>query len=282
MALHVLFYFSDSLPFLQTIFSLACHVVYLQNFSSTWPLISLTSPTFLASCALVIADHFIWFFYFARITSEVRHTRAYRAGNTHVPGFAEIASFFAICVWFTPLFLFLSLSANDNAIPTVSGKTVSFLWCFRMANFFIAEPLSPTAASALQTGQARVPLLRSIFSFFSLDGTYTRLRPRASRNDTSEGIIAPRSPNLPRSPLPQRSGTLPSSPSLRPTMYPPPPRSPGPRVQELDLASSTTNARDFRLDTPSGRLSARRGTGGESQGLGISLRRTASYMGDDR
>lgn len=149
------------------------------------------------------------------------------------------------------------------------------------ANIPIADPGSPTAASAIQTGHVRVSLLRSLFTFVSLDGTYSKLRPRPSRKDTSEGIIAPRSPNIPRSPLPQRSGTLPSSPLLRPTVYPPPPRSPGPRVQELDLASSTPNTRDFRLDTPSGRLSARRSTG-ESQGLGISLRRTASYMGDDR
>jgi len=118
MVLHVVFYFTDSLPLLQTVFSFCCHIVYLQNFSSTWPLISLTSPTFLASCALVIADHFIWFFYFARITGEARHLKAYRGINSHAPGFTEIASFFGVCVWFTPLFLFLSLSANDNALPT--------------------------------------------------------------------------------------------------------------------------------------------------------------------
>lgn len=121
MLLHVVFYFTDSLPLPQTLFSLICHIVYLQNFSSTWPLISLTSISFLASCALVIADHFIWFFYFARITNEARHVRTYRTKGAEVPGFTEIASFFAICVWYTPLFLFLSLSANDNALPVTSG-----------------------------------------------------------------------------------------------------------------------------------------------------------------
>lgn len=34
-----------------------------------------------------------------------------------VPNFGEIATFFGICVWLAPLFLFLSLSANDNALP---------------------------------------------------------------------------------------------------------------------------------------------------------------------
>jgi len=32
----------------------------------------------------------------------------------------DIAAFFGICVWFVPLFLFLSLSANDNALPSLS------------------------------------------------------------------------------------------------------------------------------------------------------------------
>ncbi|KAH9482775.1 Protein SVP26 [Psilocybe cubensis] len=126
MALHVVFYFTDSLPLLQTLFSLTCHIVYLQNFSSSWPLISLTSLSFLASCALVIADHFIWFFYFARITNEARHVRAHRSKIREAPGFTEIATFFAICVWYTPLFLFLSLSANDNALPTTAGFLIPY------------------------------------------------------------------------------------------------------------------------------------------------------------
>ncbi|KAF9006530.1 transmembrane adaptor Erv26 [Cyathus striatus] len=124
--LHVLFYFSDSLPLLQTAFSVTCHIVYLQNFSSSWPLISLSSLSFLASCALVIADHFIWFFYFARKTNEARHVRSYRASAAHIPGFTEIASFFGICVWLAPLFLFLSLSANENALPVSAGQLPGF------------------------------------------------------------------------------------------------------------------------------------------------------------
>lgn len=33
-------------------------------------------------------------------------------------GFMDVAAFFGICVWAAPLFLFLSLSANDNALPS--------------------------------------------------------------------------------------------------------------------------------------------------------------------
>ena len=46
----------------------------------------------------------------------------YRGPNSGVPGFSEIATFFAVCVWLAPLFLFLSLSAAENTLPTASGK----------------------------------------------------------------------------------------------------------------------------------------------------------------
>ncbi|KAF9464904.1 transmembrane adaptor Erv26-domain-containing protein [Collybia nuda] len=127
MVLHVIIYFSDSLPLAQTLFSIVCHIVYLQNFSATWPTISLTSISFLASCVFVIADHFLWFFYFSRVTQEARQLRTYRGPVPKVHGFSEIAAFFGICVWLAPLFLFLSLSANDNALPVSAGTSFPFI-----------------------------------------------------------------------------------------------------------------------------------------------------------
>ena len=126
IALHGVLYFTESLPFGHTIFSVFCHVVYLQNFSYTWPVISLTSVSFIGSCVFVITDHFLWFFYFSRASQDGRQSSARRYGTYQPPksthSFAEIATFFGICVWLAPLFLFLSLSANDNALPISAGK----------------------------------------------------------------------------------------------------------------------------------------------------------------
>jgi Transmembrane adaptor Erv26 len=110
---------------LQTLFSISCHVLYLQNLSPTWPLIELSSPTFIASCLGVVADHFLWFFYFARVSNEARRLRTYRVVVKEPPGFTEIAAFFGLCVWLVPLFLFLSLSANDHAIPMSAGESTN-------------------------------------------------------------------------------------------------------------------------------------------------------------
>jgi len=238
--LHVIFYFTDSLPILQTAFSAFCHVVYLQNFSNTWPFISLTSISFLVSCGLVVADHFVWFFYFARVTAEARHLRSYRGIHRRVPGFTEIASFFGLCVWFIPLFLFLSLSANDNALPMAANTS---------------SPMTPT----FTTTTPRVSLIRSILSYISFD-RIPRIASR--RRDKSEGILAPRTPVVPASPF--RSSTLPL-----------PPRSPVPRIQELDVPNYSMSS-NFKLDTPPRR------SGSQSSDTGISaasLRRHASFHG---
>lgn len=57
---------------------------------------------------LVFADHFLWFKYF----------------TTHYKPFMDIAAFFGLCVWLVPFAYFISLSANDNALPT-SGKSLN-------------------------------------------------------------------------------------------------------------------------------------------------------------
>ncbi|KAI8068699.1 transmembrane adaptor Erv26, partial [Gongronella butleri] len=100
VALHVLLCIFDRLPVLNLLFSIFCHGVYSLNLA-TFPFIRLTSVPFLSSCVLVFVDHFIWFKYFTR----------------HYRPFMDIASFFGVCVWLIPFTYFISLSANDNALP---------------------------------------------------------------------------------------------------------------------------------------------------------------------
>jgi hypothetical protein len=69
-------------------------------------LLSMTMTLFLSELVLVFADHFLWFKYF----------------TTHYKPFMDIAAFFGLCVWLIPFAYFISLSANDNALPMSSGK----------------------------------------------------------------------------------------------------------------------------------------------------------------
>ncbi|KAI9460263.1 transmembrane adaptor Erv26-domain-containing protein, partial [Lactarius psammicola] len=173
ISIHVLLAFTDALPFHKVAFSILCHVVYLQNFSHTWPVISLSSPSFVASCILVVADHFMWFFHFARRTHEARQAahKAYRGGPVVRPPTSATWRPFRALRLAHPLFLFLSLSANDNTLPT---------------------SVNPRFLPSRNDHPARSSLFRLMFGFVP------RLRRASSR--TAEGLIAPPSPGIP--PLP--------------------------------------------------------------------------------
>lgn len=70
---------------------------------------------------LVLLDHYVWFRHFtdAQIQSY-RQASYYEPAD--VPSFTMIASYFGICVWFVPFCLFVSLSAGDNVLPTMSTE----------------------------------------------------------------------------------------------------------------------------------------------------------------
>ncbi|KAJ3328404.1 erv26 super protein [Blyttiomyces sp. JEL0837] len=93
---------ADGFPVVRTLISLGCHGVYsllLEKF----PNIQLEDPIFIATCVLVIFDHFLWFFFFTH--------------NYH--RFSEIATFFGIIVWLIPFMYFISLSANEYTLPAI-------------------------------------------------------------------------------------------------------------------------------------------------------------------
>ncbi|KAG6378768.1 DUF396-domain-containing protein [Boletus reticuloceps] len=197
ITLHLLLYVTDSLPLLQTLFSIICHCIYLQNFSTHWPLISLSSISFISSCALAIANHFMWFMHFSHLARDARQSYRHRGSLPNAPGFTDMATFFGICVWLVPLFLFLSLSANDNALPTSSGIMDS----------------SSRSPSLVGARQPKSSLFKSMFSVFSKD--------RILASDKSVGLITPPpTASAPIYPLPS-----PSASSLHSSFLPPPPRS---------------------------------------------------------
>ncbi|KAL3230972.1 Protein SVP26 [Nakaseomyces bracarensis] len=113
----VLLWALDGLPLKLVALSIVSHIVYKQNLVR-FPIISLASPTFISSCILVVLNHYLWFRYFNHI--EIPPQFAY--DPNYMPrkraSFAEVASFFALCVWFIPFALFVSLSAGDYLLAT--------------------------------------------------------------------------------------------------------------------------------------------------------------------
>lgn len=122
LGIYVLLWVFDGFPFLLTAFSMATYYVYLQNLTK-FPYINLTGPVFISSCVLVVINHILWFRHFNSLTVAPPQMRM-DSGFTpnKVPSFAEVASFFGICVWFIPFALFVSLSASDNLLPTMTNE----------------------------------------------------------------------------------------------------------------------------------------------------------------
>lgn len=120
IGIYVLLLLFDSFPFKLSVFSICSYLIYLQNLRH-FPFISLSSPTILASCVLVVVNHYLWFKHF----NDIEVPPQFRYDPNYIPrrraSFTEIASFFGICVWFIPFALFVSLSAGDNVLPTTTA-----------------------------------------------------------------------------------------------------------------------------------------------------------------
>ncbi|CAG9835578.1 unnamed protein product [Diabrotica balteata] len=74
------------------------HFVILRNF----PYVVFLSLEFIATVVFIILNHYLAFSYFA----TVYHT------------FSEVLAYFTLFLWLVPFALFVSLSANDNVLPT--------------------------------------------------------------------------------------------------------------------------------------------------------------------
>eukprot|EP01102_Stenamoeba_stenopodia_P003034 TRINITY_DN12963_c0_g1_i1.p1 TRINITY_DN12963_c0_g1~~TRINITY_DN12963_c0_g1_i1.p1 ORF type:complete len:210 (-),score=21.47 TRINITY_DN12963_c0_g1_i1:26-655(-) len=106
LALHFLIAIFENLPWSHLLLGIVAHVVYFSLLAS-FPFIDMLDKKFIASCVLAVGDHFLWFRYFT---------------NNYYP-FSEILGFFLLCVWLVPFGFFISLSANENALPGYPGFT---------------------------------------------------------------------------------------------------------------------------------------------------------------
>ncbi|BGP37179.1 erv26 super protein [Rhodotorula kratochvilovae] len=221
VVLFVLLYFVDGLPWHLVAVGIVAHI----NFSRNWPTISLTSATFIASCILVLASHFLSFRYFSARSASVSHNNRYTHYNAYDSrrgrpasgasgeSFLDVATYFAVCVWLVPFYLFLSLSANDNVLPS-AGETPNP--SRRPSAAAGANPPSPTisvskpAASPGSPSLGRHQRQRSSMMKTALSSAFG-LIPSALRPSTlsaqlplSDKAGAPRR-DIPRSPSPTYS-----------------------------------------------------------------------------
>lgn len=119
VGLQVLLMVVDRFPVGLSALSVVSHGIYAQNLRR-FPVVKLTDPLFLLSCALVIANHYLWFRHFSAPPPNSSYNPYAR--DTNIPTFTEIASYFGLCVWLVPFALFVSLSAGENVLPSMGSE----------------------------------------------------------------------------------------------------------------------------------------------------------------
>ena len=112
----------DKFPWTLSALSIGSHVVYMQNLRR-FPIVKLTDPVFVASCVLVLLNHWFWFRHFSAPPKTTGRGGRYNYyEQAQMPTFTEIASFFGLNVWLVPFALFVSLSAGENVLPSMGSE----------------------------------------------------------------------------------------------------------------------------------------------------------------
>ncbi|KAH8355211.1 hypothetical protein KR093_008669 [Drosophila rubida] len=102
---YIMFIFFEDLPWTMVLCGLMAqgfHFSIMTNF----PFIRLLSVPFIGSLAMLVINHVLAFQYFTSV---------------YVP-FTQVLAYFTICMWLVPFALFVSVSANDNVLPTTIGS----------------------------------------------------------------------------------------------------------------------------------------------------------------
>ncbi|OAL53330.1 DUF396-domain-containing protein [Pyrenochaeta sp. DS3sAY3a] len=121
VGLQVLLLVVDRFPVGLSALSIVSHVIYAQNLRR-FPIVKLTDPLFLLSCALVIVNHYLWFRHFSAPPPSSAYSAYPYGRDANIPSFTEIASYFGLCVWLVPFALFVSLSAGENVLPSMGSE----------------------------------------------------------------------------------------------------------------------------------------------------------------
>ncbi|KAL6927965.1 hypothetical protein ACO0SA_004589 [Hanseniaspora valbyensis] len=182
----VLLIFTDGLPIKLCLLSIISHGVYYKNLEK-FPMINLHNIYFILSIVLVITNHYCWFKYFNKpqpIPPQYRYDPKFKMQAKY--SFPQVASFFGILVWLIPFALFISLSANDLALPTqneFNSNTNS-----NNSSFASSKKKQHKGESL---GKQFIKLCREYFELFIniFTGQFEKIKENRKKNDGFEGLI---------------------------------------------------------------------------------------------
>jgi hypothetical protein len=102
VSLHVLL-FIDGLPVCETCVGMMSHLMYASMLAN-FPFVNLVSVSTIGSAIGFVWCNLMWLSYFTKVENDP----------------LQIIGFFVVCVWAVPCAFFVSLTPNDNKLPTAS------------------------------------------------------------------------------------------------------------------------------------------------------------------
>uniref|UniRef100_A0A182JWF3 Protein TEX261 n=1 Tax=Anopheles christyi TaxID=43041 RepID=A0A182JWF3_9DIPT len=105
-SLYVIFIFTENFTWTMLLCGLGSQILH-GLILTDFPYVRFLSPAFIGAVGLLMVNHYLAFVYF----QLQYHT------------FTEVLAYFTLCLWLVPFALFVSLSANDNVLPTSNERT---------------------------------------------------------------------------------------------------------------------------------------------------------------
>ena len=100
-------------------FAQGLHAAIMRSF----PFVQISSPEFILAVIMVLVNHFL----------------AFRFFSLNYYPLTEVLAYFTLCLWIVPFALFVSLSANDQVLPTtMSSEQTSSMGKFSIIQLALA------------------------------------------------------------------------------------------------------------------------------------------------
>lgn len=106
--IYLLFFLTENFPIWINIFGILAQVTHLLILRS-FPEVKIASLEFVAAVALLFVNHYLAYTFF---------------NDVYYP-LSEILGYFTLCLWFVPFSLFVSLSANEQVLPSFQDNSSS-------------------------------------------------------------------------------------------------------------------------------------------------------------
>lgn len=101
IVIYILFIVTENFSYSMIIFGIVAQLSHLLILR-TFPEVKIVSMEFLAAFILIFVNHYLAYAHFQELYYSL----------------SEILGYFTLCLWLVPFSLFVSLSANDQVLPT--------------------------------------------------------------------------------------------------------------------------------------------------------------------